>query len=109
MHKAKAGMEVRVSGSAYCNAKRTTRKHVLEDLKPYICTFEACSSPLQAFSRRHDFTQHEKNVHGTNPCSLYICRLHECNAVLKGYSAVLKHQADYHANEIGASLDFGPE
>lgn len=104
-HKAEAGMEVRLLGSACRKADHTVRKHVLEDLEPYICTFEGCSSPLKTFSRRRDFVQHEMNVHGRNDRWHYFCRLSGCGAMLESYSSVLKHQADCHANQIESLSD----
>jgi hypothetical protein len=102
-------MEVRLLGSACHKADHTVRKHVLEDLEPYICTFEGCSSPLKTFSRRRDFVQHEMNVHGRSDRSLYFCLLPECGARLESYSSVLKHQVDCHANQIESLHEFDPE
>jgi|SRR3569833_228666 len=39
----------------------TTRRHVFADLQPYICTFADCPEGL--FSTRHEWFQHENNVH----------------------------------------------
>ena len=38
-----------------------TRRHLLSDLKPYICTFEDCSA--QMFERRQMWFQHELDKH----------------------------------------------
>lgn len=37
------------------------RAHVLEDLRPYICTFQECD--LRLFPRRHDWFNHERQYH----------------------------------------------
>ena len=58
--------------------------HVFEDLKPYICTFEYCSHPDEAFSSREEWLRHErghyhhhnqtpeqtKTIATTTPCPL---------------------------------------
>jgi hypothetical protein len=37
------------------------RKHVLGDLKPYVCTFQACE--LNMFDSQHDWFTHELHFH----------------------------------------------
>lgn len=34
------------------------RKHVLQDLQPYICTYEDCATPHQLFSSRDEWLHH---------------------------------------------------
>ncbi|RPB16180.1 hypothetical protein P167DRAFT_353330 [Morchella conica CCBAS932] len=38
-------------------------KHVYRDLRPYVCTFEDCLKPDRLFDTRHDWYNHEVEVH----------------------------------------------
>ncbi|RYP72075.1 hypothetical protein DL771_004406 [Monosporascus sp. 5C6A] len=39
------------------------RRHVDEDLKPYVCLFPECTQALVFFTRRHEWKSHMENVH----------------------------------------------
>lgn len=66
------------------------RKHLLSDLKPYICTFEDCSA--QMFDRRHMWFQHEMDKHRKQ----WRCRF--CSYELFGSAASLEsHLQDQHS------------
>lgn len=39
------------------------RKHVFRDLRPYVCTFKDCPKPDRLFDSRHDWYNHEVEVH----------------------------------------------
>lgn len=40
-----------------------TRKHVFKDLRPYVCTFRDCLKSDRLFGSRHDWYNHEVEVH----------------------------------------------
>lgn len=44
-------------------SRRSWKKHVFKDLQPYTCTFPSCSSPHRLFERRHEWFQHELQLH----------------------------------------------
>jgi len=35
------------------------REHVIEDLQPYVCTYELCTTPHILYSKRRDWIEHE--------------------------------------------------
>ena len=35
------------------------RRHVFQDLRPYVCTFESCTKPNHLFESRHEWYDHE--------------------------------------------------
>lgn len=50
-------------------------KHVYEDIEPYTCTFEDCSS-IRSFKHQFDWVSHEYNSH--REPSRYICHISDC-------------------------------
>ncbi|ERF73150.1 hypothetical protein EPUS_02991 [Endocarpon pusillum Z07020] len=44
---------------------RAWKRHVMRDLKPYVCSFGGCSEDARMFRRRRDWFQHELDVHRT--------------------------------------------
>ncbi|KAM0717635.1 hypothetical protein Q7P37_007487 [Cladosporium fusiforme] len=60
-----------------CPGKEATRnrwrKHMLEDLQPYICTYTECKLPGQLFGSRTAWLMHEDSCHR----QLWICRDHQ--------------------------------
>jgi hypothetical protein len=55
------------------------RKHVLEDLRPYVCTFEGCLAPNPTFSTTYDLERHEKMAHHRSE-TYYECLIDDCHA-----------------------------
>ncbi|KIW27751.1 uncharacterized protein PV07_07459 [Cladophialophora immunda] len=43
---------------------RKWRQHVKNDIQPYVCLFEECSTPLNLYSRSADWANHMRNAHG---------------------------------------------
>lgn len=39
------------------------RKHVLQDLQPYVCTFQGCCLSEHMFDKRDEWFQHEMQTH----------------------------------------------
>ncbi|KAF8244014.1 hypothetical protein K440DRAFT_610832 [Wilcoxina mikolae CBS 423.85] len=48
---------ISVSGS------RLWRRHVFQDLRPYVCTFRDCAMAGYLFSSQHDWFEHETELH----------------------------------------------
>ncbi|KAH0497736.1 hypothetical protein TgHK011_005022 [Trichoderma gracile] len=46
-------------------SEKAWRAHLIRDLRPYICTFEHCSSSDQLYDSRDDWIQHEMSAHQT--------------------------------------------
>ena len=68
----------------------TSRKHVLEDLEPYICTFSSCS--LDSFHSQHAWFQHELLMHR----SQWICS--QCSVSLGSSHDLERHiRRNHHA------------
>lgn len=44
-------------------ANNFTRKHILEDLRPYICTYSDCQDGLQLYGNRKEWVAHEDAAH----------------------------------------------
>lgn len=44
-----------------------TRKHVLQDLRPYCCTYESCQQPEAVFTSRGEYLYHELVNHDEDP------------------------------------------
>ena len=46
------------------------RQHVMNDLRPYVCTFLNCSEASQTYVSRSALLEHELSVHGENDSNL---------------------------------------
>ena len=64
--KGKAGIEVTEFPCPYCQltvsigpSKATWKRHLLDDLEPYVCTYDNCHEPDRMFRRKSEWTQHE--------------------------------------------------
>ncbi|KAI4157032.1 MAG: hypothetical protein LQ342_008546 [Letrouitia transgressa] len=44
-------------------ADASSRAHLIDDLSPYICTYEDCRNPDQPYDDRHDWEHHENSCH----------------------------------------------
>lgn len=49
------------------------RKHVFEDLPPYICVSETCVSAVKSFSRRREWARHNDTMHERTRVCPYAC------------------------------------
>ncbi|KAL3476578.1 hypothetical protein BJX99DRAFT_258326 [Aspergillus californicus] len=49
------------------------RKHVMRDLRPYVCTFENCRDPHQQYESLTEWVLHESSNHGVQPKSCRDC------------------------------------
>ncbi|KAJ0425002.1 hypothetical protein BJY00DRAFT_275711 [Aspergillus carlsbadensis] len=62
-----------------CNRKtlqpRAWERHVIRDLRPYVCTFDACKEPYQQYDTRPEWIAHELTKHGCHPETPRKCPL----------------------------------
>ncbi|PTB69279.1 hypothetical protein BBK36DRAFT_1104851, partial [Trichoderma citrinoviride] len=75
-------------------AKRAWRAHLIRDLRPYICTFEHCSTPEQLYDSRDDWIQHETSAHHT----ILRCPKHE-EETFTTTAAYEAHIHEHHHNQ----------
>ncbi|KAJ5178821.1 hypothetical protein N7492_002031 [Penicillium capsulatum] len=85
----------------YCNMLIAPRKHVFEDLQPYVCTVQACTSPRTRFHSSLDWANHEA-IHGTKRASS-SCPVCVCDKDLSEPAAYFKHVAE-HLREISLAV-----
>ena len=45
------------------SSERSWKRHVFEDLHPYVCTFPTCETPNRLFKSRHVWFDHEVHTH----------------------------------------------
>ncbi|KAL1392313.1 hypothetical protein HDK64DRAFT_70726 [Phyllosticta capitalensis] len=77
------------------------RSHVYEDLLPYICTFEQCSTPLHRFQSRNSWFAHEMEH-----ISRWRCPL-ACEELFDTRHALASHLKDLHHWMTRADLPGG--
>ncbi|KAI0407394.1 hypothetical protein F4802DRAFT_20177 [Xylaria palmicola] len=68
--------------------------HVLQDLRPYICTFADCSDPDRLFATRYDWVYHEMQLHRRR----WVCRL--CSCEFYSESEMIEHITRTHDSSI---------
>ena len=73
----------------------STRKHVLQDLEPYICTFPGCG--LDTYHSQHSWFEHELLIHRTN----WVCP--KCSEVFKSSEGLQSHIVISHRQEISSN------
>ncbi|CBF86722.1 hypothetical protein AN2377.2 [Aspergillus nidulans FGSC A4] len=49
------------------------RRHILRDLRPYICTFKNCKDADQQYDTFTDWASHESSSHGIQPTATRTC------------------------------------
>ena len=69
--------------------KEVDRKHVLEDLQPYICTFEDCKESDKAFDTQRAFIQHEIKKHRSTKS--WECPSSTCSRRFPDKDSLLNH------------------
>lgn len=71
------------------------KHHVLEDLEPYLCTFDECFSARETYSIRDEWYRHELETHR-------IKKVWVCSACMKEFPAKLlaEQHLEGHGNEI---------
>ncbi|KAI3328087.1 hypothetical protein HD806DRAFT_549919 [Xylariaceae sp. AK1471] len=85
------------------------KKHVYEDLRPYICLAKDCKTPEREFSRRHDWIQHVKQNHW----KIYKCPF-VCDTTFTSASDCKSHVAQSHSGalpptQVDALIELGTQ
>lgn len=50
------------------------REHVMNDLRPYVCTYSDCSQADKTYASRSAFLRHELSIHGRQDCISFLFR-----------------------------------
>ena len=74
---------------------RDWRKHIVQDLEPYLCTFENCITSTEMYQSRGQWFQHEIQVHRQS----WICDGH-CEESFRSEEDFLKHTSQYSSNDL---------
>ncbi|OCK75825.1 hypothetical protein K432DRAFT_408695 [Lepidopterella palustris CBS 459.81] len=73
---------------------RTWRTHLLQDLQPYVCTYETCEIGDQLFRSRREWSEHEAGHR-----KLWRCPEHT-NAVFRSSASLEDHLRREHSNNF---------
>jgi hypothetical protein len=76
---------------------RSWKTHVLQDLQPYVCTYEECELPDQLFRSRKEWIQHEASHR-----KAWRCPEHP-NAVYKSRDGLRDHLRQTHSDSVPES------
>ena len=68
------------------------RSHVYRHLRPYICTFNECKTPFKTYATRHEWFEHEAQIHRRQ----WFCQA--CHLTFGDEGAFVKHQKAHHAD-----------
>jgi hypothetical protein len=74
------------------NATDSVRMHVFADLKPYICTFDGCSSMLDTFPSRKLWAEHEFTYHRSD----VVFKCHECPREYNNEASFSEHLEEHY-------------
>lgn len=70
------------------------RRHVFHDLRPYVCTFQNCSSAGKLYVSRNDWMYHELQIHRRQ----YACK--DCEQVYSTKSELEKHLPAHYGESL---------
>ena len=70
-----------------------TRKHVIRDLRPFICTFARCSESDRLFRSKAEWHQHELQYHAMQ----WICYVTSCGAIFANPQDLRSHLTKNHS------------
>ena len=74
---------------------RRWKRHVFQDLRPYVCTYEECRNQDAMFASRREWFEHEMNIH----CVNYLCTP-PCQETFDTYSAFYWHLKQSHSESL---------
>ncbi|KAF8244931.1 hypothetical protein K440DRAFT_604422, partial [Wilcoxina mikolae CBS 423.85] len=69
---------------------RSWKKHLFEDLQPYVCTFEDCPKPDRMFDSRAEWFEHELHLHRRE----WFCNV--CNVIFSTAALAEMHLREKH-------------
>ncbi|KAF2086811.1 hypothetical protein K490DRAFT_42927, partial [Saccharata proteae CBS 121410] len=75
--------------------ERSWKTHILQDLQPYVCTYEHCSESEQLFRSRREWLEHESSTHRR----LWRCPGHH-EAVYSSKAALKNHLDQQHTQDL---------
>ncbi|KAI0548223.1 hypothetical protein F4679DRAFT_551675 [Xylaria curta] len=70
------------------------KRHVFRDLRPYVCTFEHCQNAGKLFSSRHEWKNHEFQIHRRE----YVCQ--RCQNRHASRKEMLMHLQEHYGDSI---------
>ena len=70
------------------------RSHLYRHLRPYICTSNECKTPFKTYATRHDWFEHEAQIHRRQ----WFCQA--CLLIFGDELAFVEHQRAHHANSF---------
>ncbi|KAK8031317.1 hypothetical protein PG990_001051 [Apiospora arundinis] len=70
-------------------------RHVLQDLRCYICLYDNCSSVTQQFERRHDWIHHMRQQHWR----LWRCTS-GCESIFATWAQFSAHMSEIHSEPV---------
>lgn len=74
---------------------RKWKQHVMQDLRPYVCTYGGCRIQDVMFASRREWFEHEMTVHYIT----YVC-IPPCQEVFASYVEFYRHLKDAHSSSI---------
>lgn len=92
-----------IDPALYGSAKLDARKHLFDDLRPYVCTFEQCD--LRMFADRESWFRHEVDTHRIEWfCSFCSHSIYNSRADLESHMQA-KHGDRFRDDQLSALLD----
>ena len=73
---------------------KVSRRHIFNDLNPYVCTFEYCDSSL--YSTRHKWFEHELEAHRKD----WQCKIKGCGRVFEAVGLLETHVKTRHSDSV---------
>ncbi|KAF2144986.1 uncharacterized protein K452DRAFT_284377 [Aplosporella prunicola CBS 121167] len=77
------------------------KRHIHNDLRPYVCTFSDCPTPNRLYERRHEWYEHELQIHQRT----WRCSNDECAMLFQSLSEFEDHVMNTH-NTVNSSENF---
>jgi La domain len=74
---------------------RRWKRHVFQDLRPYVCTYEGCRNQDAMFASRREWFEHEMNIH----CINYLC-IPPCQEAFDTYFEFHRHLKQGHNESL---------
>ncbi|KAF8542787.1 hypothetical protein BDD12DRAFT_648799, partial [Trichophaea hybrida] len=74
------------------NNQKSWKRHVFQDLRPYVCTFEGCAKSDHLFDSQHEWFEHETELHRRS----WHCN--RCDEEFSTSKAFEKHLQERHSN-----------